>query len=80
MAAIVDELLKELPDDQRVTFTMHHFSGLSLPEVAVAMETPLPTCKSRLRLAREKLRQKLQERAGRRDRERTEASWTAKQG
>lgn len=62
LARIVDELLKELPQDQRLTFTMHHFSGLSLSEVALAMETSLPTCKSRLRLAREKLRHKLQER------------------
>ena len=29
---------------------------------AMAMDTSLPTCKSRLRLAREKLRQKLRER------------------
>ncbi len=55
-------LLKELPDEQRLTFTMHYFSGLPLSEVAAAMETSLPTCKSRLRLAREKLRQKLRER------------------
>jgi RNA polymerase sigma-70 factor, ECF subfamily len=60
LAQIVDELLKELPEDQRLTFTMHHFSGLSLSEVAQATGTSLPTCKSRLRLAREKLRHKLQ--------------------
>ena len=41
---------------------MHHYSGLPLSEVAEAMDTSLPTCKSRLRLAREKLRQKLRER------------------
>jgi len=62
LARIVDELLKELPDEQRLTFTMHYFSGLPLSEVAVAMETSLPTCKSRLRLGREKLRQKLRAR------------------
>jgi len=41
LARIVDELLKELPDEQRLTFTMHYFSGLPLSEVAVAMETSL---------------------------------------
>ena len=51
-----------LPADQRLTFTMHYYSGLPLSEVALAMDTSLPTCKSRLRLAREKLRQKLRER------------------
>lgn len=62
LARIVDELLKDLPEDQRLTFTMHHFGGLTLSEVAVAMDTNLPTCKSRLRLAREKLRQMLRSR------------------
>jgi RNA polymerase sigma-70 factor (ECF subfamily) len=62
LARIVDELLRGLPADQRLTFTMHHYSGLPLSEVALAMDTSLPTCKSRLRLAREKLRQKLRER------------------
>lgn len=58
-ARLVDQLLEQIPEDQRVTFLMHHYSGLSLPEVAQAMESNLPTTKSRLRLAREKLREKL---------------------
>jgi RNA polymerase sigma-70 factor (ECF subfamily) len=58
-ASLVEELLTQIPDDQRQTFTMHHFSDLSLPEVADAMDVPLATCKSRLRLAREKLAEKL---------------------
>lgn len=62
LAGLVDELLPQLPFEQRQTFVLHHFDGLSLPEVADAMETSLPTCKSRLRLAREKLRDKLNER------------------
>lgn len=62
LSVIVEETLPKLPEEQRLTFVMHHFHGLSLPEVALAMETSLPTCKSRLRLAREKLRDKLKER------------------
>jgi len=62
LARIVDELLGQIPAEQRTTFLMHHYSGLSLPEVALAMESNLPTTKSRLRLAREKLREKLAER------------------
>ena len=58
-AKIVSELLPKIPEEQRLTFMMHHFSGLSLPEVADAMESNLPTTKSRLRLAREKLRELL---------------------
>ncbi len=60
-AKIVRDLLKKIPEEQRHTFMMHHYSGLSLPEVADAMEANLPTTKSRLRLAREKLRELLAE-------------------
>ncbi len=62
IARIVDELLQTIPDEQRMTFTLHHYNGLTLGEVADVMETSLPTCKSRLRLAREKLRSKLKTR------------------
>ena len=61
-AKIVTDLLKKIPEEQRHTFMLHHYSGLSLPEVADAMEANLPTTKSRLRLAREKLRELLGER------------------
>jgi RNA polymerase sigma-70 factor (ECF subfamily) len=60
VAEIVDGLLAELPAEQRMTFTLHHFQGLSLPEVAEVLESSVPTTKSRLRLAREKLQARLQ--------------------
>lgn len=56
---VVEELLAELPEEQRQTFVLHHFNSLTLSEVADAMQTTLPTAKSRLRLAREKLRYQL---------------------
>lgn len=59
---LIDELLGEVPEDQRQTFTLHHFSELSLAEVAEIMEVPVATSKSRLRLAREKLAEKLRAR------------------
>ena len=59
LASLVDELLQELPEEQRLTFTLHHFTDLSLPEVADIMHSSTATTKSRLRLAREKLREKL---------------------
>ena len=73
LAELVNELLEEIPEDQRLTFTLHHFTGLTLSEIADAMETSLPTAKSRLRLAREKLRKKLRRR-GVRDPQQAEAS------
>jgi len=61
LAELVDQLLQTIPEEQRLTFTLHHYSELTLPEVAEIMESTLPTTKSRLRLAREKLRDKLKE-------------------
>lgn len=62
MVRLVNTILPELPEEQRLTFQLYHFEELSLPEIADVMESNLATCKSRLRLAREKLREKLQER------------------
>lgn len=59
VAKLIERLLDEIPADQRETFTLHHFQDLSLPDIADAMDVPLATCKSRLRLAREKLSEKL---------------------
>lgn len=59
---LVSELLEEIPADQRQTFTLHHFAYLGLAEVADVMDTNVATCKSRLRLAREKLQEKLKRR------------------
>lgn len=59
---LIDELLLEIPDEQRQTFVLHHFNDLSLPEVADVMEVTTATSKSRLRLAREKLAEKLRAR------------------
>ena len=62
LARLVDELLQEIPEDQRLTFTLHHFAELGLAEVADIMETNVATAKSRLRLAREKLQEKVVQR------------------
>ena len=62
LATLVDTLLDSLPEEQRLTFTLHHFGGLSLPEIAEVLDTSVPTTKSRLRLAREKLSSWLLER------------------
>lgn len=56
VATAVQEMLQELPEEQRQTFLLHHYESLTLSEVADAMHTSLPTAKSRLRLVKEKLR------------------------
>lgn len=59
---MLKSLLEEIPVDQRETFLLHHESGLSLGEIADMMDVSTGTCKSRLRLAREKLAEKLRTR------------------
>ena len=56
IAAAVRGMLQDLPEEQQQTFLLHHYQSLTLSEVADAMQTSLPTAKSRLRLVREKLR------------------------
>ena len=59
MATLIASLLEEIPEDQRMTFVLHHYNDLPLAEVAQTMDTSEATSKSRLRLAREKLAEKL---------------------
>lgn len=59
LSGLINELLEEIPDEQRQTVTLHYYGGLGLPDVAAIMDVPLATCKSRLRLARDKLGERL---------------------
>jgi len=61
VARWVEAELQTLSEDQRLTFLLYHYAGLSLPEVADVMETYLSTTKSRVRLVREKLQERLME-------------------
>lgn len=49
--------LDVLPYEQRHALVLHHVVGLSIPEVAAQLDTPLETIRSRLRLAQTKLRE-----------------------
>jgi len=60
VTAVVDQALDEIPEDQRLTFILHIYCDLPINEVATIMEVSPATSKSRLRLAREKLSEKLQ--------------------
>lgn len=50
------QCLEQLPLAQRSAFLLHHDDGLSLPEVARALEVGFETAKTRLRYAMGKLR------------------------
>jgi RNA polymerase sigma-70 factor (ECF subfamily) len=52
--------LAELPEEQRAVLLMAYFQGLSQPEMAAALNQPLGTVKTRVRLGLQKLRRILE--------------------
>jgi RNA polymerase sigma-70 factor, ECF subfamily len=51
--ALLETVLQRLPLEQRAVFTMFEMEGLTGEEIAEALEVPLGTVRSRLRLARD---------------------------
>lgn len=61
MEAVLQEVLNELPEHYRMAFVLRTFDDLSYEEIAEAMGCPVNTVKSRLNMARVKLRDRLKE-------------------
>lgn len=59
MAALVREVIADLPPAHRAVVTLFYLEELSLEEIARIMELPVGTVKSRLHYARERLREAL---------------------
>ena len=57
----VEEAMKRLSPQQRMVFTLRHYQGYKLKEIAVIMECAEGTVKKHLFLANERLREQLQE-------------------
>jgi RNA polymerase sigma-70 factor (ECF subfamily) len=51
--------LEQINAQQRDALVLHHVVGMSVPEVAAALEAPLETVRSRLRLGMAQLRERL---------------------
>jgi RNA polymerase sigma-70 factor (ECF subfamily) len=58
--ALVNETLDALEMDKRAVFVMHEIDGHTVPEISEALDIPLNTAYSRLRLAREEFATALQ--------------------
>ena len=56
---LLRDALNTLPEAQRLTVTLHYIGGYELTETAELLSVPLNTVRSRLRLARAKLRDEL---------------------
>lgn len=53
IAAVVKQSIEELPEDLRTAITLREFEGLSYEDIAVAMDCPIGTVRSRIFRARE---------------------------
>ena len=58
-ALTLEKALAELPEEQREVVVMRVWSGMTLEEIAAAVDAPLNTIASRYRYALDKLREKL---------------------
>jgi RNA polymerase sigma-70 factor (ECF subfamily) len=58
--APVQRAIAALPQDQRVAFALYHAGELSIAEIAVALDVPPGTVKTRLMHARRKIRAALE--------------------
>jgi RNA polymerase sigma-70 factor (ECF subfamily) len=52
---LAQRLLELLPEKQRAVFLLYEIEQLSMSEIALAVECPLPTAYARLRKARERV-------------------------
>jgi RNA polymerase sigma-70 factor (ECF subfamily) len=50
------EALDQLPSDQRYVLVLHHVLGVTVPEIAQAINAPVETIRTRLRTGRNNLR------------------------
>jgi RNA polymerase sigma-70 factor, ECF subfamily len=51
--AILDQVLASIDLEKRAVFVMYEFDGMTVPDIARAVDVPVPTAHSRLRLARQ---------------------------
>jgi RNA polymerase sigma-70 factor (ECF subfamily) len=76
-AVLVRRALAQLSPEHRATFILYHVQGLSVSEVAIVLDLPRGTVKSRLFIARQRLRELLEDAADASFRERPRAEVTA---
>ncbi|MEH6466461.1 MAG: RNA polymerase sigma factor RpoE [Porticoccus sp.] len=59
LEAIVDQSIRDLPEDLRTAVTLREFEGLSYEEIAEIMDCPVGTVRSRIFRAREAIDEKV---------------------
>jgi len=61
MEQTINKAIAELPDDLRSAITLREFEGLSYEEIAITMDCPVGTVRSRIFRAREAISNKIDE-------------------
>ena len=61
MEQTIKQAISELPDDLRSAITLREFDGLSYEEIAITMDCPVGTVRSRIFRAREAISSKIDE-------------------
>ena len=56
---VIEQAIKDLPEDLRTAFTLREFSGLSYEEITEVMGCPVGTVRSRIFRAREAIDKKI---------------------
>ena len=59
LEAVVDQSIRDLPEDLRTAVTLREFEGLSYEEIAEVMDCPVGTVRSRMFRAREAIDEKV---------------------
>lgn len=59
LEAVINEAIKNLPEDLRTAVTLREFEGLSYEDIAAIMECPVGTVRSRIFRAREAIDQQV---------------------
>lgn len=59
LEAVINEAIKNLPEDLRAAVTLREFEGLSYEDIAAIMECPVGTVRSRIFRAREAIDQQV---------------------
>lgn len=54
------DALQRLPDELRTVVSLHYLDGMNVRDIAVVLDVPVGTIKSRLHNARERLRTTIQ--------------------
>lgn len=58
---VINQAIRDLPEDLRTAFTLREFSGLSYEDITEVMDCPVGTVRSRIFRAREAIDKKIQE-------------------